>query len=75
MAMLKWWEWDREGVELHDDHLTWVEKEGPVRFASGAACDQSFESFFERGPWVDGVPPEIVAEVTAALREHLAKKS
>ena len=37
------WEWGNEGVEIHDTHLTWFEKEGATRFASGAACDQSFD--------------------------------
>ncbi|MDB5341506.1 MAG: hypothetical protein JWN70_7125 [Planctomycetaceae bacterium] len=72
MSMIKWWEWGNEGAELHDDHLTWFEKEGAVRFASGAACDQSFEDFFQRGPHVDGVPADILAEVNQALRDHLA---
>ena len=75
MAFVKDWEWGREGVTLYDDHITWYEKESSVRFASGGACDQTFESFFQRGPWVDGVPPEVVAELNTAVREQIAKKT
>ncbi len=57
MANQKWWEWGNEGVELHDDHMTWVEKEGPMRFASGAACDQPFDDFLKRGRISPGSHP------------------
>lgn len=62
------WEWGSEGVDLYDDHLTWYEKEGPVRFASGAACDQTIDDFLQRGPWVDGVPADVVTAVTQAIK-------
>ncbi|WP_157369988.1 VOC family protein [Zavarzinella formosa] len=74
MAFIKDWTWGREGVTLYDDHITWYEKEGAVRFASGGACDQSFESFLQRGAWVEGAPPEITAELTQAVRDHVAKR-
>ena len=73
--MMKRWEWDNQAVELHDDRLTWVEMEGPIRFASGAACDQALDDFLQRGPHVNGVPQDIVREVTEAVREILAKRN
>ncbi|VTR93509.1 unnamed protein product [Gemmata massiliana] len=65
------WEWDDQGVQVHAAHLTWFEKEGAARFASGAACDQSFDDFLARGPWVDGVPAEVVAEVTRVVQARV----
>lgn len=62
------WEWGDQGVQIHDAHLTWFEKEGAARFASGAACDQTFADFLARGPWVDDVPAEVVTEVTRVVR-------
>jgi hypothetical protein len=67
VARIDGWEWGQRGVDLYDDHLTWYEKEGPVRFASGAACDQKLDDFLARGPWVDGVPVDVVDAVTRAI--------
>ena len=75
MAEMKRWEWGREGVVLNDDHLTWYEKEGAVRFASGAACDQPFDDFLKRGPHVDGVPPGVLSEVVKAVQEQIANRA
>jgi hypothetical protein len=62
-------------VDLFEDHLTWFEKEGPVRFASGAACDQTLDDFLERGPHVDGVPADVLHEVTSAVRRRPPKRN
>jgi hypothetical protein len=66
------WTWGNEGVDVYPDHLVWYEKEGPVRFASGAACEQKFDDFLARGPWVNGVPAEVVEAVTLAVKKILA---
>jgi len=66
------WTWYDEGVEVHDAHLTWFQREGADRYASGAACDQTFDDFLARGPWVDGVPPQVVEAVTVVVRAKLA---
>ena len=71
---LKWWEWGNEGVDLYEDHLTWVEKETAVRFASGAACDQTLDDVLKRGPYVNGVPADILTAVTQAVRAIQAKR-
>ena len=63
------WEWGyNEGVRIENDHILWYEKIGAVAFASGAACEQTFEHFLANGPWIDNVPPMIVAELTRAVR-------
>jgi hypothetical protein len=69
------WEWGNRGVDLYVDHLTWFEKEGPVRFASGAACDQTLDDFVARGPWDDGVPADIRSEVDRAVRDLEADRA
>ncbi|MFO0822522.1 MAG: hypothetical protein U0792_05280 [Gemmataceae bacterium] len=65
----KRWEWGIEGVILCADRLTWYEKEGPIRFASGGACDQSFPSFLKHGPAVSNTPADVLSEVTRAVKE------
>jgi len=58
------------GVDVFPDHLTWWEMEDPgCRFAGGGACDQNTAEFLEKGPPIEGVPAEIVAEVRAILQE------
>jgi len=69
------WEWGyNQFVQVEADHITWGEKEGAVRFASGAACDQTFEHFLANGPWVDNVPPEVLEVVTTAVKAKLAAR-
>ena len=68
------WRWSREGVTIEGDderslHLLWYEDLGPVAFASGGAVEQTFAHFLANGPWVERVPDDVVAEVTAAVRE------
>ncbi len=65
----KRWEWGNKGVVLCDDRLTWYEKEGPVRFASGRACDQSLPSFLKHGPASPDAPLDVLAEVMRAVKE------
>lgn len=74
MSQLRSWEWGYRGVDLYEDRLTWFEREGPVRFASGGACDQTLEHFLEHGPWVDDVPAEILVEVGEAVRTVVASR-
>jgi hypothetical protein len=70
----KRWEWGNKGVVLCNDRLTWYEKEGPVRFASGASCDQSFASFQKHGPAYSDAPPELVSELARAVAELLKSR-
>ncbi|WP_157369738.1 hypothetical protein [Zavarzinella formosa] len=73
MEQVTRWEWGNEGVAFEDGHLLWYEKEGASRFASGAACEQTFDKFLENGPQYDGVPPEILSELTKAVHRHMAE--
>ena len=73
MGVIGGWEWGNQGVDVYEDRLTWFEKEGSVRFASGAACDQTFDDFVSNGPHVDGVPADVLAEVTRVVRRQVVK--
>jgi hypothetical protein len=55
------------GVRFEGDHLLWYEREGEVRFASGGACEQTFEDFWKNGPHMENVPAKVAAEVAAAI--------
>ena len=70
MADTKTWTWSRYGVTLEADHLLWFEELGPVAFASGGACEQTLADFAKRGPWVDGVPADVIAELKASIAER-----
>ncbi len=72
----KEWEWDYlNGVHLYEaGNVVWYEKETSVRFASGAACSQTYEDFLAKGPCYGGkVPPEILQAVTEAVRKRVAQ--
>ena len=56
MACIGGWQWGNQGVDVYEHRLTWFEKEGPVRFAGGAACDQTLDDFLSKGPLVGDVP-------------------
>ncbi|MDB5386265.1 MAG: hypothetical protein JWM11_1911 [Planctomycetaceae bacterium] len=60
------------GVRFEGDHLLWYEKEGSVRFASGGACEQTFDEFIKYGPHMDNVPADVAAEVAAAIETRMA---
>jgi hypothetical protein len=63
------WHWDRQGVEVEGDHLLWYDDIGPVSFAGGGASEQSFADFLANGCAVERVPDDVVAELTATVRE------
>ena len=62
------WSWAHEGVDIRDGKLLWYEDLDETPFASGGAVEQTFEHFLANGPWVEGVPANVVTEVTAAVR-------
>jgi hypothetical protein len=63
------WHWGPRGVSIEGSQLLWFDELGPVAFASGGASTQTFADFLEHGPAVDGVPDDVVTELTAAVRE------
>ena len=67
MALHKEWTWGRRGADLHDDHLVWYEALGPVAYASGAGCEQTFDDFLAHGPRDESVPAEVLAEIAMAV--------
>ena len=63
------WGYNR-GVKIEGDHILWYES--PTSFdREGGGCTQTFEHFLANGPWYDGVPPEIVEKLTAAVRAQV----
>ena len=65
------WKWSNRGVNLQSDHLLWYEDLGATAYASGGGSTQSFEEFLRLGPPVEGIPPEIIDELTLAVRRRL----
>lgn len=65
------WKWSGRGVEFQDDHLLWYEDAGATAYASGAGSTQSFEDFLRRGSPIEGVPPEVIKELTQAVRRRV----
>jgi hypothetical protein len=59
------WHWGAQALELHHDHLLWFETATSVSFAGGGAAEQSLADFRANGPWVEGVPPDVLEEVQA----------
>ncbi len=70
---MKEWKWPGRGVDLNEDHLLWYDDMGSCSFAGGGASSQSFQEFLERGCPVEGVPEDVVAEITQAVKEKVAE--
>ena len=59
-----------KGVTLTNIRIEWWEAGNS--FVGGGWCEQSFEHILARGPWVEGVPAEVAAQLTDAVRETMA---
>jgi len=64
------WTWANKGVSIENGHLVWFEQLGAVSYASGAASTQEFDDFRAKGPAVEGVPDDVLAELTREIDEH-----
>lgn len=58
-----------KGVTLTDAGLQWWER--GHSFAGGASSHQSLDDFLQNGPAIAGLPAELIAELTDAVRERL----
>jgi hypothetical protein len=77
MTLWQEWKWDRfatggSGVILYDDHLVWYFENWAAPF-SDMGAEQTLEDFLAQGPR-STLPPEILAELEAAVRQHLAER-
>ena len=59
-----------KGVTLTEARIEWWETGSS--FAGGGWSEQSFEHFLANGPGVEGVPADVVAQLTDAVRETMA---
>lgn len=73
--MKKDWTWNHRswptgyqyfGVHTFDDCLTWYEENYPG-FAGGFSFQQSIDDFFDNGPAMRDVPPEILDNIRETL--------
>ena len=63
--------WNRIGVTLTEARIEWWESGQGA--AGGGWCEQSFADFMVRGPSVENVPGEVLAELTEAVRALLVR--
>lgn len=61
--------WNTKGVTLTDTRLEWWET--GHSFAGGGLSEQSLDDFLCNGPAVEGVPAEVLAELTSAVKAKL----
>ncbi|WP_020471528.1 hypothetical protein [Zavarzinella formosa] len=71
MGSPRHWSWGNEGVELYDDHLLWYQEQAGS-FSGGAASEQSFEEFMRQGTRIERVPPDVLEELSKAVRKRIA---
>ena len=55
MSNKRQWTWNhhsegQDGVHIEGHHLVWWSENWAAPFASGGACEQTFEAFLESGP-------------------------
>lgn len=65
--------WNKKGVTLTDERIEWWET--GQSFAGGGWCEQSFEHYLERGPWIEGVPDDVISELTEGVIARMAARS
>lgn len=69
------WQWNEtatgcDGVHTFEaGRLVWYRHSGNPH-GSNAGCDQRYADFLKNGPSVEGVPDEVVRELTALLRSE-----
>jgi hypothetical protein len=72
------WTWNRrqdgqDGVTIEDDHLVWWSDNWAAPFASGGACEQSFEEFLQSGPVDRAIPQADLEALRAAIEVRLKR--
>lgn len=77
MSFIKEWQWDRSrtggsGVLLYSDRLIWYYENWATPFTDMGA-EQTLEDFLTQGAR-SSIPPEMLAELEAAVRQLIAER-